>query len=517
MACTTLKTYYIEADLQTDETCDSEDPVLAALKGLKLEKFLSRIEYALVRRQTSQIPAFKVPVYRSDTEQNSTALSRDTKPKPIHVDDIFDPPETSAVEIYAVLAKPLCFDGVRCCVALTEKTADALLHEFLRSRPLYALGRPCVHVLDSTLKALSFSVFTEAVFPEQDLLHDSLLRTLVKKPQPVLPAMLTRGVLTLCCWLKTAFSALNPPALRPERSYAYIWVGESRIGKTLLSQHLLASEAEYHRGGIHWDSYVGSALQIYDDFATEDKTICDNVKTLFNTCDKGTVRRPYGYTQIEHSAVLVLLNAESFRKFKEVMSLSCMSSWLADNTLLYPFENSWDPDSDIVSDCDVVYGVGAKTEYGPGLVRAATPEGPVVSARVSTQDIEHALCRLFCSIPDAFEQRRATLESKGCTAVCAEQLVPTQSDIVQIVHKMWKLFGVEAQDHGEEIARGITPERNSLSISRSPSESELSEFSSDGDESASMYGDESESEDPRLEPRKHRLFWEGPEAKRAIA
>lgn len=530
MTCSTLKAYYVEAtmEVETSEEEEEEDRILAALR--RLEGKISRVEYLLVRPSTRQVPAFKVPDRHGDTERNSQLKEQGQKPEPKSgFESLFDSEsERVPVEIYAQLAKPLAFEGVDCCIALTDRTAEALLHDFLRSRPLYALGRPSVQVLDSTLKALSFSVFDETAFPQETVLKDPVLRALVKKPQKVLPIMLTRGVLSLCCWLKTAFSALSPSALRPERSYAYIWVGESRIGKTMLSQHLLASDSEYHRGGIHWESYVGRALQIYDDLTPEDKTICDNVKTLFNTCDKGTIRRPYGYTQIEHSAVLVLLNAESFRKFKEVMSLNCMTSWLTDNTVLYPFENSWDPDSDIVSDCDVVYGSGAKTAFGPGIVQGSeskSESGPGLSSpslgsglRVSTLEIEHGIAALFGELPDIFEAKRAELERKGCTDIGSDQLVPKQEDLRELVRKQWERFSCP---HNGAIPQESRPESESGSGSEGESESEQPlEFSSFDSERFDSCSDSAsfdlEAAEREREPRKHRLLLEHKDAKRPV-
>lgn len=296
-----------------------------------------------------------------------------------------------------------CEPKIKGCVAvqITREQYARLVAEFLASRPLaYAGG-----VAEAQENGL-------VLFAEQGLVAQTVrelgLDALVAHDDAALrPLVLTAGVLSLVAWLRQTFASLSPPGLAQTRSLVYVWVGESRIGKTVAARLLVPQDAaEYHRGGINWQQYRGRPLQIYDDLTFEEETLSANLKTLFNTSDEGSIRRMYGITRIRKAAVLVLVNADTFITLKERVARNSLRDWMERNTLVYPFTNTWDVDGDTYSDKQQVYAAAAAdaastdasasapawrpSTYGRGLVLAPAALAPAAAPASASRDPQEA-------------------------------------------------------------------------------------------------------------------------------
>lgn len=362
-----LKGYYVHVHL---DFFTPEQSLRSAIKRLSFLN-LTPIESVLIRKSKPGIPLLAIPTSLDDTRENTREIEQMK-------------PQQGWIECCCKLIKePIVEQGI--VVQLTTEQYRDLVLEFRSSRPLYVKGR--INDFESILcQEKRYSLFEgSSPFP---------LRTLTIK-RKYDPLVLTAGVFSLMTWISETFESLDPTILTEQRSRVYFWVGESRIGKTVLSQTLV-KDYEYSRGGVNWQEYQGSSLQVYDDLNFSEETLAQNLKTLFNTSDEGSIRRVYGISRIKRSAVLVLLNADTFISLKDQIATSHLQDWIEKNSILYPFENNWDPDSDTISDSQLVYGKGTPSRFGEGIVldRQESETPPFLSLDPLFEGIQ----RLFLAI-----------------------------------------------------------------------------------------------------------------------
>lgn len=362
-----LKGYYVHVHLDFFTPEQSLRSVIKRLSFLNL----TPIESVLIRESKPGIPLLAIPTSLDDTRENTREIEQMK-------------PQRGWIECCCKLIKePIVEQGI--VVQLTTEQYRDLFLEFRSSRPLYVKGR--INELEPILcQEKRYSLFEGA--------NPFSFRTLTIK-RKYDPLVLTAGVFSLMTWISETFESLDPTILTEQRSRVYFWVGESRIGKTVLSQTLV-KDYEYSRGGVNWQEYQGSSLQVYDDLNFSEETLAQNLKTLFNTSDEGSIRRVYGISRIKRSAVLVLLNADTFISLKDQIATSHLQDWIEKNSILYPFENDWDPDSDTISDSQLVYGKGTPSRFGEGIVldRQESETPPFLSLDPLFESIQ----RLFLAI-----------------------------------------------------------------------------------------------------------------------
>lgn len=340
-----LKGYYIHVHL---DFLIPEQSLRSAIQSLPFLQ-ICPIESILIRPSRIGFPLLTIPTSTQDTKENTTEIAK------IKRDDCW-------VECCCHLREePKLVQGV--VIQLTTDQYRSLVLEFKDSRPLFVKGR-VTDLEDILCQEKRYSLFDMDAITNYPFSLRTLSMTLQRRYDPI---VLTAGVLSLMTWIEETFQSLDPTILAEQRSRVYFWVGESRIGKTILSQTLV-KDYEYSRGGINWQEYQGLSLQVYDDLNFSEETIAQNLKTLFNTSDEGSIRRVYGITRIKRSAVLVLLNADTFISLKDQIASSHLQDWIEKNSILYPFENNWDPDSDTISDSQLVYGKGTPSRFGEGIV-----------------------------------------------------------------------------------------------------------------------------------------------------
>ena len=386
-----LRGYYI----YTRVSLLTQDQSLRSAINSLLFLNLSPIESVLIRKSLIGLPLLVVPTSLEDTKENTREMNQMKCNQ-----------QSLWIECCCHLIKaPTLDQGI--VVQLTSEQYRDLVFEFSSSRPLYIKGR---------MTDLEPIFVREKRYPLFEEINHFSLRS-----RPILrkffPLVLTAGVLSVMTWISETFESLDPTVLGENRSLVYFWVGESRIGKTVLSQTLV-QEYEYNRGGINWQEYQGLALQVYDDLNFSEETISQNLKTLFNTSDEGAIRRVYGMTRIKRSAVLVLLNADTFISLKEQIATNHLQDWISKNSILYPFENDWDPDSDTISDSQLVYGKGSPSSFGEGIVLDRVPEES--QPFLPLESLKQSLSVLFSTIKK--EPR-------------------TQQSFSERVQSLWKTYG----------------------------------------------------------------------------
>lgn len=428
-----LKGYYVYTRLNF---FTPEQSLRSAIKSL-LFLDLTPIESVLIRKSKPGVPLLSIPTSLDDTRENTREIEQ-TKY------------QEGWIECCCKLIKEPSVENGKIVPLTIEQYRDLFL-EFQSSKPLYIKGR--INDFETILcREKRYSLF-EGPNPFS-------FRTLTIK-RKYDPLVLTAGVFSLMTWIEETFQNLDPTILTEQRSRVYFWVGESRIGKTVLSQTLV-KDYEYSRGGVNWQEYQGLSLQVYDDLNFSEETISQNLKTLFNTSDEGSIRRVYGITRIKRSAVLVLLNADTFISLKDQIATSHLQDWIEKNSILYPFENDWDPDSDTISDSQLVYGKGTPSRFGEGIVldRQESETPPLLS-----------IDPLFESIKNLF------------LSIRAENDQVKKLSFIDKVKLLWKQYG-----KGEFP----TPQETPISLVQSPIQSLVQE-------------DESSEEEPRKRMKRSKL------------
>lgn len=415
------------------------DEVMKRLAATPLFSFLTPVEAILARRASSAVPLFRVPHTAKDTEWNTAVLStcRDTLRKGLPCRALSkaerkgggksssedDDNETAvsalaneyesvhmmadrnrrekkaqAMHVRAIALEMLCHTvrkptlllkkedthaplslsiTTQTTTGLSQDQLAATIDSFLSTQQLYAIGEGVTHLIGARMRSLPYPVFvadgeTQRLLRWNKTTLDCLVRT-----RPVMnPLLLTPGLFALLCWLCVTFDTIAPITFSETRPFVFVWVGESRIGKTTAVKALVEQGIEYHCGSIYWDSYMGDPLQVLDDIAIGDETLVRNLKTLLNSNNEGSVRRAYGTTKIRKCATVILVNDDTFQTLRTKVLEAGSNEWLKKNSVLYPPENSWDEGADIVVDQTraYVHDTRHRDSYGKGIALLSADE-----------------------------------------------------------------------------------------------------------------------------------------------